>query len=122
MGTRGKGWRGRFELPVAPLRTEHHLVHPPRPTALSVLHASFFAQPFVDRQREAGLAARADGGGEGRSRRVGEKLLAAFSATDEYRCEFAEEMRVDERHAYFERMRHRRPVHVAEQLVAEVER
>src|SRR6478672_6076316 len=31
-------------------------------------------------------------------------------------------MRVDERDTYFERMRHRGPIHVAQELVAEIER
>ena len=87
-----------------------------------MLDAALFAQPLVDGQRESGLAALPDGGREWRAGGGGENLFAAAFAVHQQWRETAQQMRVDQRDADFQRMRHARPIHVAQQLIAQVER
>jgi len=111
-------------LPGASLGSEHHLVNLACPASFAEFDAAggFLGEPLLDGEGEAGFAALADLGGERGTRRGGEELFAALAAGDESRGELAEEVGVDEGDADFERMGHRGPVHVAQELIAEVER
>src|SRR5712691_2192048 len=108
--------------PIPSPGRKYLLVHLACPTALAMLHASLLAQPLVDRQCESGLAPVAHFGREWGAGGCGENLLAAAFAANEQRREFAQEMRIDERHAHFERMGHARPIHVAQELIPKVKR
>src|SRR5207302_6724276 len=54
---------------------------------------------------------------------AGKKFFAiAFRRRENRRCDFAEKEGIDQRDAYFERVRHRRPIDVPEELVPQQER
>jgi hypothetical protein len=72
----------------------------------------------LHRRLEAGLGAVAQPGREHRR----ERALARAAGLDQQRRDLAQQRDVDERRAHLDRMGHARPVGVAQQLVAHVER
>src|SRR5258706_3953090 len=91
-------------LPIAPLRSEHHLINLARPAPFSEFDAArgFLGEPFLDGEGESRFAALADLRGEWGTRRGGEELFAALAAGDEGWGELAQEVGVDERDADFQ--------------------
>src|SRR5216684_9143067 len=86
-------------------------------------HVALVGQPVAEGNREAALFPLEDGRGERLFGGGGQQFLAVSSCHRNDRGgDLAKEEGIDERHPYLQRMSHRRPVDVAQELTSQKKR
>src|SRR2546422_241069 len=94
------------------------------PSAQTTLSVGFSAgpggEPFANRNAKAGLGARENSAGQGPERCLQHRSLAGRSTICHPFSGGTEQFNVDQREANFQRVRHSRPIRIAEKLVAHV--